>query len=357
MMPAEKRAILQMTKQTAIVAECCFADVGQGTCNIILLGDGRAVVIDCGPRRSFAVIKLLKHLGVTQIEALIVSHNDEDHCGGAEAILGDYRDSILQIYFLSDRTAPRNRFLDRIIQEEEAGNLRNPPIRLEAPRTLYDDTTKPLKLSVLYPSFLENVRVTSQSHLDPNTTCAVLQCDCGSRRILFPGDIGCDELRRLSHNGAQPMECDILAVPHHGGKLGDSCSPDDYDWVYKNAIKCRYGVISVGTSNIYGHPRAEHIQALRNSGATVLCTQITSRCCEAEEMELLRPGLVPIGLPGDSSSSPSLTGANRTRRLSCAGSILVEIGPDDLAIKGLHEHGAAVDRLQRAPHGCPMCRR
>ena len=60
------------------ICECWFLDVGQGTSNVILLGGGRAIVIDCGPRGSRETLAVLTRY-VDTIEALIISHNDADH--------------------------------------------------------------------------------------------------------------------------------------------------------------------------------------------------------------------------------------------------------------------------------------
>ena len=74
--------------------ECWFLDVGQGTSNVILLGGGRAIVIDTGPHGSHQTMQLLTQQYVDTLEALIVSHNDSDHDGNVGQILGQYRKSL-----------------------------------------------------------------------------------------------------------------------------------------------------------------------------------------------------------------------------------------------------------------------
>lgn len=114
-----------------IVAECCFLDVGQGTCSVILLGDNQAIIVDCGPR-GFTPVRALQHFGVREIVALIVSHNDADHYGGTAQLIQSFPKQIRHIYFLEDRPARKTPLLPLIRHELEAGNLLNQPIRLEA---------------------------------------------------------------------------------------------------------------------------------------------------------------------------------------------------------------------------------
>jgi beta-lactamase superfamily II metal-dependent hydrolase len=59
---------------------CYFLDVGQGTSNIVYLGDGRAVVIDGGVSSGVPLQFLNRY--VKAIEALVISHNDKDHQPG-----------------------------------------------------------------------------------------------------------------------------------------------------------------------------------------------------------------------------------------------------------------------------------
>ena len=62
--------------------EVYFLDVGQGTCNLLLLGGQQAVVIDGGGRGSRTLLQALERFRVSHIVRLIVSHNDADHTGG-----------------------------------------------------------------------------------------------------------------------------------------------------------------------------------------------------------------------------------------------------------------------------------
>ena len=117
-----------------ISAVCYFLDVGEGTSNIVYLGDGlNAVVID-GGRSSRVPLQFLNRY-VKTIEMLIVSHNDKDHQAGAFEILLNFQGRVKDLYFLQDRPFDRVglfELAERILAER-AIRIR----RLQERRTLH----------------------------------------------------------------------------------------------------------------------------------------------------------------------------------------------------------------------------
>ena len=99
-------------------------------------------------------------------------------------------------------------------------------------------------------------------YADDNNMSAVIKFTYGNTSALFTGDIEKDVTGVLCSEFA---DCDILKVPHHGGKsnLTDSlikaATPD-------------YALIGCGKNNIYKHPHTDTIKALENCGAEVYRT-------------------------------------------------------------------------------------
>lgn len=339
-----------------IVAECCFVDVGQGTCSIILLGRNRAIVIDCGPP-GILPVRCLRHFGVDEIVALVVSHNDADHYGGAAQLIQSFPRQIQQVYLLEDRPARRTPLFPVIRHEHEAGNLRTLPIRLEATShrglAIYKDRGASLSLHVLFPWMLANIDARERG--GRNRTSAVLALECGRRRIVFGGDLLYDGWRQLHAVLQAPIACDVLAVPHHGGVLTAADQVQRHAWVYREAVRCETAIVSVGSNSAARHPLPAHIAAIRESGAAVLCTQITPHCCD--DLERLRPGVLAPTLPGASRPFELHAPTSlRSRHVACAGSILVHIGPDVVRIDRVEEHAAAVGQLASTGGSHPLCR-
>ena len=346
-------------RSQSIKAECCFVDVGQGSCAIILLGNSKAIVIDAGPRGTTPVRYLHQH-GVDEIVKLIISHNDADHVGGTLELLQAYAKRIRDVYFLEDRPTRSNVLLSVIQRQLETGNLKNQPQRLEAPSAkggqLFSDDISGLSLHVLFPWMLANIN--GRERGGKNKTSAVLALVCGSRKIIFGGDAEYDQWKQLSEQIGGPIQCDILSVPHHGGLLSTDRNGDNrrdhHRWVYDNAVKCATAVVSVGSASQYDHPRPEHMEAIIDSGASIICTQVTLKC--HDDLESLRPGVIDPTIPGASERGPSFTSAaRRSRNVACAGSIAVEIGPATGHIKRMNEHRAARIRLSGCSGWHPLC--
>lgn len=359
-----------------IVAECYFLDVGQGACQVIYLGDATAIVIDCGPSYQVLGDLLRRKLGIKRIEALILSHNHSDHTGGLPGLVRQYRKSIGRIYLLQDQPAGRMQGLRQfsfLRDESNNGNVPEPIplIRHSENRWLYaggerDDS---LQLELLFPSFFDNID--GQAAGNQNYTCGVMLLRCGSKRVLFPGDAEIDAWRSIySKRGNRPVECDVTAVPHHGGQIVRYRKNDetyeelhdaitaDLEWLYTLAIKSSTAIISVGTSNSYPdqHPLPPQIDAIRKSGACVMCTQITSRC--SDDLERLRPGVLePMAMPCQSRRSTTVTPTGQSKDLACAGTVLVQIGPDEIRVEQQIAHSVAIDSKLTTSVDHPLCRK
>ena len=112
-----------------------FVDVGQGTCQIILLGGGRAIVVDAGTHPSVPQ-RILRLNRIHTIELLAISHSHHDHSGGAvrkksktkkggsllTGILADYQDKVKQIGFVQDSEFKKSsfaKFIKKLINEKK----------------------------------------------------------------------------------------------------------------------------------------------------------------------------------------------------------------------------------------------
>src|SRR5689334_17470899 len=72
-----------------------FVDVGQGDSTLIHLpgtiNSGQsAILIDCPAGRSRTILDMLQKHHINRIELIIVTHSDDDHCGGLIDIIGDF---------------------------------------------------------------------------------------------------------------------------------------------------------------------------------------------------------------------------------------------------------------------------
>lgn len=345
-----------------IVVECYFLDVGQGTCQVIDLGDSSAVVIDCGPSFQPLGDLLTRRLGIKRIAAMILSHNHRDHIGGAVPLARNYRGAVDKVYFLQDRSAEEMQTLRYFsyLREQSKLGLLPTPMFLQQSQTI--PLTNDVRLEVLFPDSFSNID--AQRADRPNHTCGVLLLHCGNKRILFSGDAEISAWREVIRSRKdQPIECDVFAVPHHGGQIVRHPKPNedpaqfhaaistDLKWLYETAIQSQTAVISTGSNNSHNHPLPPHVTALRNSGVCVLCTQITTRC--SKDIERFRPSVIDFAR--QQTSSPARL-RSENAGVACAGTVLVQIQSDQVQIERLTEHQTAIDTHLKTDQDHPLCR-
>ena len=212
-----------------------FLDVGQG--DSILLETPRArVLVDQGPPEG-DVAQQLAAMGIRSLSALVLTHPQRDHVGGAAAAIrrlaiGEVLEPDLAA------TGPE--------QEEalRAAASRGVPVRAARAGSTY--RAGELRLRVLWPAD-EGTRFE-----DPNLNAVVLVATYGKTDVLLTADAESDVTRRL-----RLPEVEILKVAHHGSEDPGLASE-------LRELRPRIAVISCGRDNEYGHPRPETLAALES---------------------------------------------------------------------------------------------
>lgn len=368
------------------VAICYIVDVGMhagghsGSSNVIVFpcSQGRkyphAVVIDCGDQPQ-TTIRLLQERKVSRIDHVFITHNDRDHAGGITGLVDAFRGKIGKVWLLQDRPGPDISYFPELQRLQKAGHIENinwlqsdkeSTQSLHCQSSLNPGDSGDWTIQLLYPLSVGDT-LDPQISQDPNAASAVLLLECGEGerrgRMLFPGDARIDSMERAREyfsgpeQPVRPILCDILVAPHHGGsaKRGVRMGPEQYDTLFREVVKCRFGVVSVATHNRDGHPHEEHILALSAASESVLCTQITPRCCHDPRSH--RPGILApkAGIPQASDSADEAAGT------ACAGTVVVDIGPFPLEPRRWTTHRFWVDQLHRvattAGLQIPLCRR
>jgi competence protein ComEC len=346
-------------KPSPAIGVAYFLDVGQGNAALLKINN-RVVVIDCG-ETGLEVQALLQRWSVNLIDKVILTHNDADHAKGLHRLLNSYSGKIDEVWLLIDASLTkgssgqaRKNLFTAIHGAEKGGRIQHVAF-LAAGRNnslvLLDEP--PFQLRLLYPQAGATLGALLSGNA--NNACAVLELTCnGTRRILFGGDAPLPVWQQLAccHGLNGSLDCDILLVPHHGGHIHPNASAlskqdllNDLTAFYRTTVRCRYAVISVGTTRNHGHPFREHVEAIRRSGASILCTQITKQCHPS--VNTLPPSLLKAeaGTPQHSSRGGSARG--------CAGTVRIDLVVGQTFTPARTKlHATEVDKLHLA-----MCRR
>ncbi len=204
-----------------------FLDVGNGDSCIIKTSTGKIIAIDFGASGKFfskdcgesIILPFLLKSGINKIDIAIITHNDDDHCGGFEK--------------LNKRIK-----IKTVIKNTDI-------IKYHLPAEIVFSENE--KLIILSPAYLSK---------DDNNDSITAIFESFGKKILFCGDIGSAKEKELILQFPN-LKADILKVSHHGSSTA-SCE------TFLSSIKPKVAVISVGRNNKFGHPAPEVTERLKN---------------------------------------------------------------------------------------------
>lgn len=218
-----------------------MVDVGQGTGCTYQTADGYWLVFDTGPGTD-TVAQYLRYCGVNTIDALVLSHSDSDHIGGAAHILRDFH--VRQL--LASPYAQTSEEWQALVPY--LGNTEI--VTVDAPLTFS-----------LGESRLDCTLLAASDDGSENSNQVVSLLNDDGCTTLFCGDTDSEDLAAIPWTAAT----DLILVPHHGSK--NSWNADFY-----RQHSPTLTLISAGANNRYGHPHAETTDGLDSLGIPALCT-------------------------------------------------------------------------------------
>jgi competence protein ComEC len=210
-----------------------FLDVGQGDAVLLQVEEG-AILVDQGPPEGNAA-EQLEELGVRRLAALVLTHPQRDHVGGAAEVLEE-----LRVAFALDPRLPV-RSPDEEAALAEARERGVPVVVARAGRAY---RLGRLRLRVLWP---DEPGIASD---DPNDHAIVLLASYGEVDVLLTADAESPVTLPL-----RPPSAEILKIAHHG-------SADEGLPALLDLVRPRIAVISVGANNDYGHPAPSTVSAV-----------------------------------------------------------------------------------------------
>jgi len=215
-------------------------DVGQGLA-VVLQTNRHTAVYDAGPAfRSgsdtgqLVVAPFLKSKGIVRIDALIISHGDLDHSGGASSLVRQFE-------------------VGQVLAGERMALPGVPENRCHTGQRWRWDG---VQFEFLHPK--------PGHKREGNDASCVLLVSSGERRALLTGDIGKKIEFELVAQSLLPT-VDLLSVPHHGSRTSSSA-------VFVSTVAAKSAVVSSGYRNRWGFPKDDVVFRWESSGTEVLTT-------------------------------------------------------------------------------------
>jgi competence protein ComEC len=226
-----------------------FLDVGQGDSALIEVPEGALLIDEGSPEAKVAA--QLRRLGVERLSAMVLTHPQRDHVGGAAGVLNN-----MPVGFVLDPGLEAESSDERAARASATRHH----VRVVLARAGETFRLGRLRLQVLWP---EDAGDPGE---DPNENAIVLLCSYGSIDALFTADAESNVTLPLA-----PPPVEILKVAHHG-------SEDAGLAALLGRLRPRVAVISVGAQNDYGHPAPSTVAALtRSPGLSLYRTDADGR--------------------------------------------------------------------------------
>lgn len=209
--------------------EAQFMDVGQGTA-VLVRTARHDLLYDTGPRYASGndageriVAPMLRALGVRRLDALLISHRDSDHAGGAASILGVW---------------PATRTITSVDGDELPG-ASNIERCAAGQRWEWDG----VRFELLHPLPGDYGR-----SLKPNAMSCVLKVTAAhGASVLLTGDAEAPQELAMIARDAAALRATVLLVGHHGSRTSSSDA-------FLDSVRPQAAVIQVGYRSRYGHP-------------------------------------------------------------------------------------------------------
>ena len=225
-------------------------DVGQGLA-VFAQTHGHALLYDAGPAYSpeadsgsRVILPFLRASGIARLDAMIVTHDDNDHAGGAATVLSGLPVAALYSSLPESHAAWR-----------AASGYRLPCAAGQG----WD--WDGVRFELLHPT-AESYAV---DRLKSNDRSCVLRIASAQGAVLLTGDIEARSEQELTGRAPAQLRADLLVAPHHSSRT--SSTPE-----FIAAVQPRWVVLPVGYRNRFGHPREEVLERYRASGAQLLRT-------------------------------------------------------------------------------------
>jgi competence protein ComEC len=242
-------------------------DVGQGDASVVFLPGRRALLVDSGGVAAFSspealenvpafdvgqriVWPALRALGATDLEAIVLTHGDPDHLGGAAGVL---RHAAARSIW-EGVPVPRHAGLRALAALAHGRGM--------SWRTVQAGDVErfgAVEVRVLHPPPPEWERQRVR-----NEDSVVLEVRLGRVSVILPGDIGREgELAILSR--LEQGRVVVLKAPHHGSAT--SSTPELLEALRPAAV-----VFSAGRDNRFGHPHPAVVERYRGMGSRIFST-------------------------------------------------------------------------------------
>jgi competence protein ComEC len=232
-------------------------DVGHGDAILVQLPDRRSLLVDTGGSLTGSsfdiggriVAPSLWALGTRRLDALVLTHGDPDHAGGAAAVVRDFRPR--EIW--EGIPVPNLPVMQALRQQADAAGIAW-RARLAGSVVRLGDVA----LRIHHPP-----RADWERRRVRNDDSMVIELEYGQVSVVLAGDIGAEVERGLARRFV-PAAIRVLKIPHHGSSTSSARE-------FVSALEPRVAILTAGTSTRVSD---DVLRRYAEIGATVYRTDV-----------------------------------------------------------------------------------
>ena len=220
--------------------EIAILDVGQGDAALITTPEKHAILIDTGPASAQydagerVIIPYLLEKGIKKLDALLITHEDTDHIGGAKSILGNISVGWIGVPDVGSR-----------LESEEWSEGVPYELRPDGSLITLKKGDRIEMGSGAWMEVIGPVNCLEGTRSDSNNNSLVLNLYYEGQSMMLTGDMEEEEMEDIQAEG-QELNVTFFKEPHHGSRF--SLLPTWMDQLEPKGV-----FISVGR-NSFGHP-------------------------------------------------------------------------------------------------------
>ena len=214
-------------------------DVGQGDSHLVKTPSGRYFLVDAGDNSrqdsgKEIIVPFLHHIGVSKLDALIITHPDKDHFGGALSLLKMF--PVKELWASDCSMKERKTDWQQVLSEARKRNI---PIRNIHRGILWKENF--FEMRTIHPR--------NDVCVEANEGSITLRLKGLGHSAVLTGDLTVKGEKEIMKTDAY-LKSDVLKLGHHGSKTSSSVP-------FLNAVSPMYAIIPSGRKNRFRHPHKQ----------------------------------------------------------------------------------------------------
>ncbi len=223
-----------------------------------LIDSGKAGYKGAKSQAKVIILAYLQSKGIKNIEALVLTHFDNDHSGGAVDLMKALKINKIYINSLNDDSKTSKNIYSYLKSHKN--------IAVEVPKNNENIYTEPPSNKGLQPLVIKLFSANSKGKNSENENSLITLVSKNDFDELFMGDAGTVAFEKIKQY--LPHHIEILKVGHHGAKNVVNKRMLDY-------INPQIAIISTGPNN-YGHPNGVTLNILESHNVMAFRTDINN---------------------------------------------------------------------------------